>query len=297
MKRKLRNSAWLAGGLLLACVVCRAQYRATATMDLNAVEKAGFYKIVLPPAFVAQCRDDLSDIRMIDQSGQETPYVLRVDTDVTSTERLIAIPDPKISRQDSNRHSYYRLQYDDFYRIRRLSFVITHPKLYKRSVSIEVADPKDFGVMASSSIDPADTVIWGQAVKARCLLVDIANEDDVPLEISRVATAQSGIYLLTLLQPGHFMLVAGDSAVRAPKYDLRYFTDSLGVPAVIGVGPMRKENRAMLVSLPETKKDKKDGRSAGPFLWGLVTLILLLLIYVSVKLARAVNKKEKDDHL
>src|SRR5580658_9581220 len=139
MRRKFRNSGWLTAVLLRVSVVCTAQYHGPGVFAaIDSVAKAGFYRVVLAPGFVAQCRADLSDLRIYDQFTQETPYVLKLDAhDDSLNAGMLAIPDPRITRKDSsNRHTYYRLQYDAAYRMDRLSFVIRQPILYKRKAVI-----------------------------------------------------------------------------------------------------------------------------------------------------------------
>lgn len=306
MRRKFRiRGSWgslvrrLAGStavLLLASVICAAQYPIpVASAAIDSAAKGGFYRVVLVPRLVAECRSDLSDLRIYDQFGQETPYVLKSDVrDDSLNAGMLAIPDPQITRKDSsNRHTYYRLQYNAAYRIDRLSFVIRQPVLFKRQAVISrLDDSAAQEEVQTISIDPKDTAFRVPPVKSNCLLIDITNEDNAPLDIGRVATAQSGIYLVTLLRSDRrYALTAGDQAVRAPDYDLHFFTDSMkAVPALIGLGPVKREDLAALLSADKPKVEKKNGRS-GLLLWSLVTVIVLLLLYVSIKLARAVDQK------
>jgi hypothetical protein len=283
----------LTGGLLLLSVFCAAQYRGPRVFAaIDSVAKGGFYRVVLAPGFVAQCRADLSDLRIYDQFTKETPYVLKLDAhDDSLNAGKLAIPDPRITRKDSsNRHTYYRLQYDAAYRMDRLSIVIRQPVLYKRQAVISTLDDAAAQVVQTITIDPKDTAFGVPAVKAKSLLIDVANEDNAPLDIGRVATAQSGIYLVTLLQPGRrYELTAGDPGVSAPHYDLHYFTDSMkAVPALVGLGPLQpigEEYRNRSVKQPY-------GRPGLVLLWGLLAVILVLLLFVSVKLARAIDKKD-----
>jgi len=294
VKRKLVNRGWLAGGLLLISGVCCAQYRPTASAVVDSVRGNGFYRILLPPAFVARCRTDLSDLRIYDEQGTETPYVLKTGDRDTLNAGFQSIPDPEIRRQDSsNRHTYYRLRYDDAYRIDRLSFVIANPVLFKREAFISSPD-FDAGIVEAISIDPTDTVFRGPPMKATELLIDINNKDNPPLVISRVATAQSGIYLVVLLRGDRrYRLVAGDPSVRAPDYDLHFFTDSLtSAPPVLPLGVVHRENRGTVAT--GTGARGPGANRSGLLLWGVVALVLLLLIYVSVKLARAVDQKGKE---
>lgn len=290
--------------LLLAGGDCSAQYRATIMTKLDSVAKAGIFRIVLPPSFVAGCRADFSDLRIFDEKDKEAPYVLRESSPDRLTTGFLPIPDPNILQKDSSdQHSYFWLQYDNNYRIDRLSLVITGPALYKRTAVVSTV-PGNAMPVATISIDPADSVFRLPPLRANRLLIEVANHDNAPLVMTRVATSQLGIYLLTYLQPGHeYWLMAGDPKVNTPDYDLHYFTDSMPVTTLaIGLGPLRRfldrEGRAGQPS------EKGISRKPGVLFWSLVVLILLLLLYVSVKLARAVDQKdfgkkskEKNDRL
>ena len=300
----------------------RAQREHSVRAQLDSVAQTGFYRIVLPPAFIAWCRPDLSDLRIFKPGGEQVPYVLRTDIPDSLNAGWLSLPDPSIGRRDSsNKHSYYRLQYENAYRIERLSFVISNPVLYKRTARItavgdsahaEVVDPDAAGdgPVVCVSIDPHDTAFRIPAIKARALLIDIANGDNAPLAITRVVSAQSGIYILTWLQSftgSGYELVAGKSWPYPPDYDLHYFTDSLRRrPFDIGLNSIQVED-STAVSRSAVVKPSRDGtgkeadiranRRSGLLLWSILIFILLLLLYVSVKLARAVSQKEKNDRL
>lgn len=289
------TTAALAGVQLLVAARCTAQYRPTASMAVDSVPAAGIYRIVLPPSFVARCGPDLADIRLIDEKGKEAPYVLKADPQDRFNAGYLPIPDPRILERDSsNRHSYYVLNYGDTYRIDRLSLVITRPALYKRmAVILTASEPDSEARVATITIDPADSVFRLPPVKADRLLIDVSNQDNAPLAISRVATAQSGIYLLTYLERGHaYRLMAGDARASAPDYDLHYFTDSTLLPPVtIGLGPLQQAIAKPGRDLQKNRSDQKRGLL---LLWGVITVILLLLLFVSIKLARAIDKKGKE---
>jgi hypothetical protein len=297
MSRKYRNSGWLAIALLLTAARSDAQFQPTTTVAVDSVLKAGIYRIVLPPPFVARSRTDLSDLRIFDEAQKETPYVLRTELQDPLNAGYQPIPDPKIVEKDSsNHHSYYKLKYNDSYRIDRLSFVIRSPALYKRMAFVTSNDNGQIGVQASISIDPRDTVIHLRPMKGDNLIIDVDNEDNEPLAITRVATAQAGIYLLTYLEPQHsYALMAGDPAVAAPEYDLHYFTDSTRMsPVTIGLGPIERVEWRVKNVNRNPRLEQADRKSRQVLLWSLVLSILLFLLYVSVKLAKAVNKKESE---
>ncbi len=323
MKRKYRIKGLLAGGLLWISAVAGAQSPATddslaipVTARVDSVTRTGFYRIILPPQFVAKCRPDLSDLRIYKPDGTAVPYVLRTAIHDKMNAGYLPLPDPTISQKDSsNKHSYYRLQYNDAYRIERLSLIISKPILYKRTVRIMAEeDSTTDRPVTCVSIDPKDTVFLLPAVKTKALLIDIANGDNAPLVIRQVVSAQSGIYLLAYLLAGEgngYELGAGDSIVGPPDYDLHYFTDSLQQhPFDIALQPVRLRTGAASGRNARVKQMAvADGpaadegsasmmaRKSGLLLWSILIFILLILIFVSIKLARAVSQKEKHDRL
>lgn len=294
MNRKSAISYCLSGGLLLMSAVCCAQYRPTASAAVDSVHGNGFYRIFLPPTLTARCRADLSDLRVYDQEGRETPYVLKTYGPDELNPGYRAIPHlhlRTLQKDSNNRHTYLRLQYDDAYLIDGVALSIGSPVLYKREAVVSSLD--DGRIVAAINIDPTDTVFRLQRAKTRGLLIDISNNDNPPLVIRQATAWQSDIFVVALLQGGRqYRLVAGDPSVRAPDYDLHYFTDSLGAaPPVLRLGAVHRENGLTVVTVPEPG-ERKGGRS-GILLWTVVSLILLLLLYVSIKLARAVDKKEE----
>jgi hypothetical protein len=324
MKKNYRIKGLLVCGLLWLSAVARSQPQPSVTAEgltipvtaqVDSVPRTGFYRIILPPQLVAKCRPDLSDLRIYKPDGTTVPYVLRTAIHDRMNAGYLPLPDPMISQKDSsNKHSYYRLRYDDTYRIERLSLVVSNPILYKRTVRIMAEeDATGDKPVTCVSIDPKDTVFLLPAVKAKTLLIDIANGDNAPLLIRKVVSAQSGIYLLAYLLAGEgnrYELGAGDSIEGPPDYDLHYFTDSLQQhPFDIGLQPvMLRAGAASGQRMPAKKVGSgglasgtdsvpAGGRKSGLLLWSILIFILLILTFVSIKLAKAVSQKEKHDRL
>src|SRR6187399_918002 len=134
MKRKKFLNLLLPVIALLCSIQGKAQdgYAYTATLDT--VGQAGFYKILVSPAIVAACKEDLSDLRIRDGHGQYTPYVLQNDGPGGDGQ---VIPAPVISRKDSsNHHSYLTLTFDAPYLVEYLNLDIQGPRLFKRKVHV-----------------------------------------------------------------------------------------------------------------------------------------------------------------
>ncbi len=307
MKKKSLLKPGLIYGLLMVAITCRGQHTVGAL--LNPIEKTGFYRIILPPQLVAKCRPDLSDLRICQPDGQMIPYVLNTDVKSPLNAGYFALPDPLIRQKDSSdKHSYILLRYADAFRIERLSFVIKGPTLYKRTARVINEDAAGMDRhITTISLDPGDSVFPIPAVKTRHLLIDVTNMDNMPLVFSRVASAQSGIYILAHLEKhGEYEIEGGDSLAGKPDYDLHYFTDSLhNRPLDIGYKdiyqrepvPLKRDSITVDSSaIKSVARARADTRST-ILLWLTLVIVLLLLIYISVKMVKAIAKKETNDRL
>jgi len=125
-------------------------------------------------------------------------------------------------------------------------------------------------------------------MKARILTMDISNEDNAPLTISKVATSQLERYLLAWLQPGAgYRLLAGNVQAAPPAYDLKYFVDSVSrEPAEIIPGVL------LAVSKPAAPPAAAKDRS-GVVLWVIISIVLVLLVFLSIKMLKAIPGNQK----
>ena len=184
-------------------------------------------------------------------------------------------------------------------RCRRLSLVIRNPILYKRKARVTSSDE----FICTISIDPNDTVFRIPDVKTQQLLIDISNADNAPLAVTRAATAQSALYILTHLEQGDaYEFVAGDSLAEKPDYDLHYFTDSLRQkPLELGLKPVDVRVRRADVSLDSTVVKgaipHSENTRSTVLLWLVLVIVLLLLVYISIKMVKAIAKKDTNDRL
>ncbi|HVW62674.1 MAG TPA: hypothetical protein VHC48_21635, partial [Puia sp.] len=140
------------------------------------------------------------------------------------------------------------------------------------------------------SIDPASHAFEIPSIKVRTITLDIDNEDNTPLVIGKVETSQLERYLLTWLEPGaSYQLLVGNMQARAPRYDLKYFVDTVSreprelVPGVL--------EAASLPAAPLPVKDR-----SGVWLWGIILAVLALLVFFSLKMLKAIpGNQQKED--
>src|SRR5450432_1424778 len=213
--------------MVLICLCGRAQEGFAYRSELDTVTQAGFYRITLRPEMLAKCKEDLSDLRILDQAGNFLPYAVKIDSTVNRDH--ILVPYPGIAQIDSSdKHSYITLQYRDHYRIDGLFFVFKGPEVSRRNAFIYDQETGGNRLIARITLNPAHTSFPVTPVKSDKLLLVIANENEKPLILELVQTTQLNHYMLAWLEPGTgYVFVEGNANAQAPKYDLKNFADNL----------------------------------------------------------------------
>lgn len=74
-QKRMNKTGWLAVLFFMLTLSASAQKTFKYHAKLDSVKSAGFYKIELPPAFVAKSNAALSDIRIVDARGKFVPYI------------------------------------------------------------------------------------------------------------------------------------------------------------------------------------------------------------------------------
>lgn len=198
-------------------------------------------------------------------------------------------PAPAISQKDSsNHHSYVTLTFNEPYLVEYLDLDIKGPKLYKRKARILVKEApyrEDW-----LSIDPSGHAFEIPSIKTRAMTLDIDNEDNVPLVIGKVETSQLERYLLTWLEPGRYQLLVGNRQAQAPRYDLKYFVDTVsGEPAEIVPGILK------VVSSPAAPPAAVSDHS-GVWLWGIILVVLAFLVFFCLKMLKAIPGDQQKEN-
>lgn len=122
-------------------------------------------------------------------------------------------------------------------------------------------------------------------LKVKHLLLRIMNEDDSPLQVRAVHAFQVKRYLLAWLEPNEKYVVRfSDDSLQWPKYDLRYFEDSVAMYQlpVITVGPRKRLPDPPAVIDTGVNSIFQDRRA----IWGAIVLVVLILGLMSVKMLR-----------
>lgn len=125
---------------VLPAIYCRAQPSFQYKSVLQKVTSPGFYKIILPPAVVGRCTDELMDIRILDETGKQVPYILQSSQDEAGKSTFTELPILS-KKRDSDKQTHVIIQNQINKAIHEILLVIKNNEA-ERSVDISGSDDK-----------------------------------------------------------------------------------------------------------------------------------------------------------
>ena len=293
--------------ILLPCSRMAAQGVFTYMAKVDTVSMDGFYELVLTPELVAKCRPDMGDLRLLSPDKKFVSYALKDSQEARNPTPAMAIHDVQMAQKDSgDRHSYLTATFPEAYAIDWIGFDIGSPVFFKRRLQILAEGPSsdEWTAVADADLQPEKKIFRIPTVKTHRLRIIVANADNAPLEVRNVNCFQTSRYLVAYLRAGlHYRLYTGNAQATAPDYDLKYFTDSLkATPSMLFVHSLQHvgSEDQPLVKMPtepvkETTATGKD--HSGFVLWSCLLAVLLFLVYFSVRMVKAIAKKDAHDRI
>lgn len=189
----------------------------------------------------------------------------------------------------SNKKSYIRVYFKRNYEISKYAADFTGPEFYRREAKLgipRVVDGKRkvdyfFSFDILSGIQPE----WEtEKIRTKELLIEIENSDNSPLKLSSFKAFQINKYLIARLDSGmHYAVKSGNSTLRAPDYDLQYFSDSIQEIGTITPDKMKLEMEEDTVSKNFITKT---------ILWTIILLVIGLLGFLSIRMISEMRKRE-----
>jgi hypothetical protein len=207
-------------------------------------------------------------------------------TESASESLYFPISGASFLKKDSDRTTYIRFQLNDNYLVNKISLNITAPKYYKRDVSVYEITRHGLQLVSSAELNSSRNGPLLIAAKTNQLELQIANGDNVPLEIKTIQLAQDEQYIVAYLEVGKtYKLLTGDLKATAPEYDLKFFADSIGrkIPEM-GEGLLTK-NRLYNERRVQAQKEYPA------LIWAAIVIALLLLLALTWKMVGEVNRK------
>jgi|GEM_PF-653377 len=251
--------------LLLPIFVMAQQNKFRYKADVAKIDSDGVYRIELQPRFTAKnIQTDLSDIRLIDESGKSIAFKIVVDSDESSLPTFIKFAELKQETPDTN--TIYIADAGSQQGIDNLWLQLKNTQVNRRANLSGSDNLKDwFAIKEGIELQSAgfgNEPEYEQAInfplsKYRYFRLQIDNKHHDPLKIIR-----SGIYINrgNLPQVKYFPLPAAkysfrndkNSSIYSVTLDDKYFIDGLN----INVGAPKYYSRLAIVHSGNTSNSK-----------------------------------------
>ena len=289
------KKALLIAPILTFNLIATGQSRWCAPIDT--VARSGYYNIRLSAQWAGLSKQDcFEDLRILDENGEEVPYLVRETPSVDEASRLeyqtiYSRYDPiapgRISvRVDSLRRT--RITFPGLARRYGIDLIQVHAApgtLFRRDARLETG-PRTLALVLSSK---SENAFFADRFPVDSMSVlTIFNGGNPPLGIDSVRLWSLPRYLCARLEAGRrYTLTAG--AERRSCYDLEYFRDELTggspLPVVHAAPPVREE-------FPRPPSPRVRFFERPGFLWAVMALAGVILIGVCLQALRTVRKRD-----
>ncbi len=230
--------------------------------------------------------------------------IVIINSTLVSANAYSAIPQPqiKIIKSQNSGETTFQLDFDAPYLINRLSVEIEEPRLFKRDVTLYLPNAEArqkrkhreaYQYITEVSLDPGNlTIELPETLKTKTLLLVVRNGDNPPLQLKKALAWQQNYFLLTYLEKDkNHEIKLGDRNLRAPDYDLSYFTDSIKgkIPSLNTAKP---EYIAGEESINGSSAKNPTVFKSNYWIWAALAIIIVLLGFFSVRMIKDMQKPE-----
>lgn len=258
---------------------------------LPAIEKTGFYNVILHPEFVAKSHDTaLTDVRIFDGETVVT-YILQHDS------QYVALPSPVITtRNDAvSKQTILHLQFKEEYLIQQLKLTVAGPAFYRRSLYVtedagSIDHCEQFAIVSGQ---PASLRLLTPLKTKQCYII-IRNEDNPALEIKDITALQKQIYLTAWLEKGkNYLLKTGDRDLPAPVYDLPYFANKVpGNITTLETGNITPIPAVIKSTPSRTAETNSTVFKSKGWIWAGIGSIIVLISLLTIRLLRDMRERK-----
>jgi hypothetical protein len=197
----------------------------------------------------------------------------------------------KFIQKDSAKVSRIVITFNEAYPVNKLRLTVAGAKYYKRAISIYSIDGKKRSLLGNTEISSVGNNELFVSAKTKKIMLEIANEDNPPLNISAIIAYQLDQTLIAYLDKNDsYQLLFGDTVAKTQVYDLQFFADSLqrNLP-VIKVGDAGNN--------PLFQHKMVAARQHIPtwLIWIAIIAVVSLLTFLTLKMTKEVGERKKQE--
>ncbi len=217
---------------------------------------------------------------------------------IKNSNKLIPNPAAVIVQKDSGKISYLKIMQQQRYHFDNISIKISGIKYFYRKIDLYIpfagnhsfANPGQ--LLQSFTISNNSTLQFKVPIsndKVFYLLIN--NEDNLPLSVTEVATANSHHYITAYLEKGsNYKLILDNAVAVVPNYDLtnlnKTIPDSAALLTAGKIIPF-KQNEAIATPVKNNKW----------MLWAALIAALFILLLFTQKMIKEVDKRKQNDSI
>jgi len=224
--------------------------------------------------------------RVIIYNGKNDPLDIlsvqkRVSRDTPVAHALVQNPTVNFIRKDSNKVSRISIGNPHRFHISHLSIQVKAPRFFKRQVDILASDflVGNFTISSDSLFHLSLPLLNDSLITIR-----IYNEDNPPLNISSITTAQDPEQIIAWLDSGKsYQLDMMSADAKPPWYDLVNFKDS--IPENI-----KQIGVSHIVYVPALRTIPANDHFKMSWLWVTLAVVLIVLVFFTIRLTKEVGK-------
>jgi hypothetical protein len=243
----------------------------------------GLSRIGLEPTDLAVLREDLADLRLVDDRGRQWAYLPQYRARDMFSILTIA------GHQREDRVSRYEIEIPEGALATDRMEIQTDAPFFDRDFTLrgrlEDGSERQLarGRLIRRAGDPRPSSLNTEQIRVIELELEIQDGDDAPLDISRIEARSSVPDVYVAAEAGTYYLLLGYPGAAAPVYELeRIRSTILAVPAGEAVLSELKPN-------PDFSSASRISRSGGAqklLLWGVLALAVIVLVIVTLRAAR-----------
>jgi hypothetical protein len=261
--------------------------------------------------------DGIAEVEIVDFPKSNYPYYRLVIDDrnsaplnilktgyytstVAAGVKYINVPSPHLNQKNdtAKKRSYVTVSFDTLYFIDKVRWNISGLPYYLRQATLYTErerltkkgkKEKFLEYIGDLQLNSRqENVQFIRTVKTDNLLLEIANDDNPPLEIRGVECFQIGRHLTSWLS-GHteYWLKFGTDELNAPVYDLEFFKDS--IPSDPGFVKAGVVSRIKLGSA----STQQSFFSTRAYIWAAIIVVIIFLGFMSLKMIRETSASQK----
>lgn len=279
----------------------RAVMRPSAVLDPGAfshrialsvrASSDGVSRLRLAPEVLALARPDLGDVRVVDPTSRQWPYILKAGAVQQLVDVTLA---PPVLAAGTSRYEVllpaWPAQIDELLiRVDREYLDRPYHLVGKPAIDAGAERTLASGRITRRVGEAAQAAIPVPSVRVSALALVIEDGDDAPLPLTKARAAFTVPDLLLVAPSGEYSLLVGDPNATPPKYDLARAREAiLGATAgVIEAGPLGPSPSYRVATPP----GNAGGGAEQIALWAALALAVVVLAGLALRMARQEKAK------